>query len=584
MKSWLIKSFIGCLMVICFSHLGSTKVEAAENQMQHLHIHVQLEENGTATITETREMTMQEGTELYIELTNLQDSTLQNFEVSDFEEESDWDLDNSREEKAGRYGVLEVSDGYELVWGIGEYGQNEYQLTYTLSNLVRELEDGQALFWDFNTFGDIPPEELTMEIEGPFNFTPDEMGIWGFGLEGDLFFEDGRVIWESSEPLNENSDVTLLLQFPTFPFTTQVDVDMTLEEQYEMATEGSAYNSREEDLSWVAWLVGGVGLVVAAVIGSIVKVESAKKAAGHLSPASHIKKNKGITYPHAPYTKGDISDIAYYLHPLANGSFDSYFFAYLLKWASEEKIHIEMEETSKFFGTKQNSTIKIINYEEERKIYDQSFRKISKQILDQKGEIPYEAGVWTMLLDAADEYGILDDELMKEWSKKHAKEVMEFAEGLRKYSIYSLENKGYVKEAQTKVLGIKVNVVEGSKKAEELADRIIQFKNYVNELDLKEAASIEQPMSWEELLIWSTLFGKSDEIVKQLEKFFPREWERFTEEAPYFYGGYHSYHGFRRSWSSGLASGGYDPAGGAGGSTSAGGGAGAGGGGGGGAR
>src|SRR5699024_11987111 len=58
------------------------------------------------------------------------------------------DIDASFEEKAYKYGVLDVDNGYELAWGISEYGPQEYNLSYSLSNMVRELEDGQALFWN----------------------------------------------------------------------------------------------------------------------------------------------------------------------------------------------------------------------------------------------------------------------------------------------------------------------------------------------------------------------------------------------------------------------------------------------------
>ncbi|MEG0475123.1 MAG: hypothetical protein RR548_05425 [Carnobacterium sp.] len=96
----------------------------------------------------------------------------------------DWDADASLEEKTGHYGTVETGSGLELIWGIGEYGENEYEVSYTLSNLVRELEDGQALLWNFDTFSDIPAENLTVEITGFEPFTEENVRFWGFGFDG----------------------------------------------------------------------------------------------------------------------------------------------------------------------------------------------------------------------------------------------------------------------------------------------------------------------------------------------------------------------------------------------------------------
>src|SRR5690606_12586980 len=146
------------------------------------------------------------------------------------------------EEKAGKYGVIETDDGLELVWGIGDYGTNEYEVTYTLSNLVRELEDGQALLWNFDTFSDIPAENLTVEISSPEPFTEDNVRFWGFGFDGDIQLVGNTIVWQAEEEVDDSNDVTVLLQFQPGLFNTQVSVEDTLEEQREMAMNGSAYN------------------------------------------------------------------------------------------------------------------------------------------------------------------------------------------------------------------------------------------------------------------------------------------------------------------------------------------------------
>src|SRR5699024_786103 len=132
--------------LICIPHVHA-------NEMASITYDVELQADGSGIITESRRMYLTEDTEIYITFDHLSGSEVTDFEVSDFgeplEEESDWDVSASREEKAGKYGIVETSDGIELCWGIGDYGEHEYTVTYTMTNLVRQLEDGQGMNWQF---------------------------------------------------------------------------------------------------------------------------------------------------------------------------------------------------------------------------------------------------------------------------------------------------------------------------------------------------------------------------------------------------------------------------------------------------
>lgn len=39
-----------------------------------------------------------------------------------------WNIDTTREEKTFKNDIIKTSDGYKLVWGIGEYGYHKYIL------------------------------------------------------------------------------------------------------------------------------------------------------------------------------------------------------------------------------------------------------------------------------------------------------------------------------------------------------------------------------------------------------------------------------------------------------------------------
>src|SRR5699024_1834356 len=130
-KGWLVGVLIGFL----FLFTVPTVVQADDNRLLDIFVEVELLQDGTAIITEHRQMDMQEGTELYIVIEEDGVEVI-DFEVDGLSEVEEWESDQSREEKAGTYGILEKGDGVELVWGIGDYGEQTYVVSYTLTNIV----------------------------------------------------------------------------------------------------------------------------------------------------------------------------------------------------------------------------------------------------------------------------------------------------------------------------------------------------------------------------------------------------------------------------------------------------------------
>ncbi|SFK34908.1 Predicted membrane protein [Marinilactibacillus piezotolerans] len=569
------KKIVSCLMLLMGIGwiVGGQTVYAEDNSMSLIEYDVKLLENGTGIITEHRKMNMTEGTELYIEMNNLQGSEVTDFSVQGFSYNPDWNLNDSREEKAGEYGVLESDEGVELVWGIGEYGEREYELTYTITNMVRQLEDGQALNWNFNTYGEIAPEAMSLTINGPFAFNQENVDIWGFGYEGVVELENGRLTSAAQAQLEPDGRLVILMQFSGSPFNTTVQDDQTLQEQLAESQDGATYNGDGKLSGWLLSLILGIVIGIPSLLGIVFwRIEVRKKEAGKMRSGYALKKrNKGQTYGDIPYTDGDIFDVSYLLQQIQHGTFEDYFFAYLLKWSKEERIKIHTKETDGWLD-KEDTVIELL----QRQNY--SFNKFDNEAMT------FEEKVWSILEEVADLSGKVSEKDMKKWSKKHAKELSELATSMKDESKDILEAKGYIRQEATTYLGMKLPFISATREGERLFDRVAQFENHLNDLKLDESLSYKQTLPWEEFIIWATLYGKGSDVVESLEKFYPEQWNDWVVQYPYFYGGYHGLYGFSHSMSSGMESGGYNAATGAGGSTSIGGGGGAIGGGGGGAR
>ncbi len=232
---------------------ASSAMVFAQSVLHDLDIRVELSRNGDARITETRQMTIDnKGTECYIGLNEMSPSTVKDLSVSDesrqrYENIGEWKVDRSRSEKAGRCGIVEKGNGcYELCWGLGDSGQRTYVTSYTITGLVRGYPDADALrhvFLDEN----VSPKPMHAKVtivgaDTTLVFTPDTCGIWGFRFYGELGFENGTMVAETTGPMNSEAALYIMAQFPKGMLEPAIQTtDDTFEHKKQLALEGSDY-------------------------------------------------------------------------------------------------------------------------------------------------------------------------------------------------------------------------------------------------------------------------------------------------------------------------------------------------------
>lgn len=559
------KIFIALFAFLSIGLISSPYLHA--NEMSSIEYDIELKSDGSGVITETRRMYLTEDTEIYITLDHLAGSEVTNFQVSDFGEpfnyESEWDISASREEKAGKYGIVETNDGLELAWGIGEYGEHEYTVAYTITNMVRNLEDGQGMNWKFfDGENNITPDEMEIRIAGPQPFSTESTRIWGFGFDGEVYLEDGGLVGWSNSALSDSNNITILIQFSDRPFQPSLSLDQTLSEQQEVAMEGSSYNEESSDAGFIAFLIiAGFSLIIFILISiyTILRSRAIKRENPLVTGKQREKINEDKYYRSIPYQQGPITDIAYLLQGIATGSMEDYFNAYLLKWLKEERVSIKKEETGRF-RKKETTIIKLDLRETFQSEFEQRF--------------------WELLSNAANSDGILYDDQLKKSAQKQYQEIQKIETDLANKSKKQLVKMRYLAEGEVKFMGgLTAKVIKGTERGETLFNHIVQFKNYLDDFSLINEREMKEVALWDDLLIWASLYGIADEVAKQLERFYPS----YFEEGYISYTDIYLMHIFTRSMTSGYQSA-VSASQGGGGSTSIGGGGGSFGGGGGGSR
>lgn len=573
------KGLITLGLIVLMAVLGQGT--ALANSMQSIDFHVVLQADGSGIVTETRQMSLSEDTEIYIVMDNLNGSEISNFQVSDFGQpltyEANWNIDDSREEKSGKYGIVTTDSGYELCWGIGEYGDHQYTVTYTISGMVRQLSDGQGMNWQFfDGNGNINPAEMTITVEGPQPFTLENTKIWGFGFVGDIQLSDGRLVGRSMEPISDSNYVTILMQFSDAPFQPVLSLDQTMAEQESIAKEGSSYNQEDgsnnqggnqgDSPSSLLDTLMGIGITllmtisfIFVVIGLFLRNGAIQRAQPLISGKERRKLNQDKYYRQIPYPDGPMTDAAYMLEQVERGKIEDYFNAFLLKWLKSESIDHITEETGFIF--KKNESILQLN----------------------RGQIEgsdLESRLWNMMQSAAGDDNKLAEKEFSKWAKKNYKEIDDLKNDLSKDSKATMVGNGFLVEKEVKVWKVFTStVVSSTEKGEALLDHLVQFENYLKDFSLLNERGAREVMLWDELLIWASLYGIAAEVAKQFEKLYPQ----YAQESQFTPADFYVMSHFTNSFASGYHSG-LSAASGGGGFTGGGGGGGSSGGGGGGSR
>ena len=227
---------------------------AAGPVLRNLNIQVALHDNGDADITELRQMSIDsEGTECYIVIGNLKGSEIREFSVSDesgltYTNEGSWNIHRSRQQKAGRCGIVTKSDGYELCWGLGDSGERFYTVRYTVTNLVRSYNGTDGFNYMFVARNINPsPRKATVTITAPEieqGFPHDSIRIWSFGYHGSIEKEDGTVVATTEGPMTPESAMIVMMELEKGILHPVVSERKSFEDVREAAFEDSDYKEK----------------------------------------------------------------------------------------------------------------------------------------------------------------------------------------------------------------------------------------------------------------------------------------------------------------------------------------------------
>ena len=459
----------------------------ARPQLHDLDIRVVLYKNGDALISETRKMTIDsEGTECYIGLANMGQSTIKDLTVTDETGAryvyTDWDVSESRSWKQYKCGIVTPKRGYELCWGLGAEGARTYTTTYIMTGLVRGYPDACAIRHVFlDTAVSPKPEHARVAIttaDTTMVISDETCGLWGFKFQGELWFENGYMMAETTEPMNSEAGLYLMARFPKEMFEPTIWEEDSFEDKKEEAFEGSdyEYDEDEDDMSGFEWLMfilvygGAALLVIGSVVWRIYSVWSAKR-----------KLNKNLLWYRDIPLNGNLQEANKILNAYKyfNSDYNNLMSACILKLISMGIITIETKPNHK--GKMEPNFV----------IHD--YKEIDKQPVLMRQ-------LYKIFKESAGSDRVLEPWELKSYmrSTSHQSVIDQFVTTLhakKDLSKYPPTDKG-------------VNEVFGLRK-------------FLKEFTLLDERELKEVTLWKDYMIYATLFGIADKVIKEMKQVNP---------------------------------------------------------------
>lgn len=225
------------------------------SEVRFLDIDVRLRHNGSADITEKWDINVDDKiSEWYLVQQNLGKIHIHDFSVRDeagpYTDDSPWDIDRSRAEKAGKYGIVDKGgNNYELCWGVGSSGSHQYTVTYTMTNFVKQLNDSCAFNHMFvaRNLSDI--DQIHLRFSADSAMTRSNTRMWAFGhRQGNIHLNDSAgIVEEDIYNFTSSSAVIVMLAFAPGMFDPTNVVDEDFSAMKERALTGSEYGNGDTD-------------------------------------------------------------------------------------------------------------------------------------------------------------------------------------------------------------------------------------------------------------------------------------------------------------------------------------------------
>lgn len=477
--------------------------------IDNIDMDIYVDENGKATVTETWNASVNQGTEGWHPYYNLGSSSISVISASmddkDYEIVENWDENDSLSGKAYKAGLYIVDNNeVDVVFGITSYGSHIYKITYEITNFVSNLTDSDIIYWQLFPYDfSAKPENVSIKISSFYEF-PDTLDVWGYGKYGaPCYVKDGSIYMTSDGEISSSEYLTLLAKFPVNTFDSESKLENDFNYYKEMADKGSVKYKEKKDK--ISDIISNIFSIVFYSFFFFMIFKFVKKAA----------KNNNYTFENncdkLPKDINNFRDIpckkdvyrAYWVADTFNisKSKNDFLGVLLLKWIYNDNVIVETINSKKLFKEVKEDVI------------------IFKNIPDSTNQ--YELKMYEYMKEASLDSKLEKDEF-KKWCKKNYSKVLDWFDDVLDYEKNELINEGKVITNTKKSLGIITNTTYTVK--EQMQTEAIELKGLkkflteFSQIDKKEPIEVKL---WNEYLMYAQILGIADKVMEKFKNLYP---------------------------------------------------------------
>lgn len=475
--------------------LPALTLGARDQKVRDVDINLTLIRNGNIVIHERWDVdTGDQITEWYLVRENLGDIEINRFSVYDgdndkLEDVGEWDVNRSRAEKAGKYGIVHKPGGVELCWGVGEYGDHVYHAIYVMTRAVKSLDDYDMLHLQVVSPGlSSPPQHVRVQVKGseiPIDTT--NTRIWGFGFEGhSAFLPDSTVVFESEKPLETDDSVIILLRFDKGLINSPSVQERPFQEALDIAMEGADFGKDEEKDDPIAT---GIALFFTCLIMWF----------AFLRPFFRMFKN--ISGPPIVQLGFRPKDAPWWRDIPMNG--DLRMADYILTRTNQSPSTGALPIAC-ILRLIHNGCLRV-----NREAEGPAILSFTDKHLDKVD--PSSRTLYYMLKSASGEDKLLQDKEFSQWAIRNARQISDWECQNRTEALDGLANAGWFNTSKS------VLTPEGKEEAK----RMFGLKSFLSKFTLMDQREAVEANLWKEYMVYGALFGITDKVAKQLKDIDP---------------------------------------------------------------
>lgn len=509
-------------LILCFALLFSLPLSAfAANQVNTMDIQAVIYEDGSMYVTQVWEGDFNEGTESYIPMNAPDYLTISQLTVSDqngaYETVPEWNIDWSFEEKAKKCGIHDTDSGYEICFGISNYGQNRYAIEYKLDNVIGAYSDRDGFNFRFVNDGmNTTPTDVKVEIRlaDGMPITDEIADIWGFGYDGQVEFSDGAILAYTESSIYSENYVTVLFSLDKGILSPSRQEPGSFEEVKETAFSGSDYNDTGEEVSTfeaIVTMLLSIGLPIGLIIWffRMKKKRAEKKRQRFAERFGYFRDIPNGGNLSATYALGRLFEVC------EDGAILSTGMLRLIQLGCLSPV--ETQEVGFMGKTKETVSLRLIGSSH-----------------DSMNE--YDEYLYTVLESAAGSDAILQAKELERFVSQNDKLLRAYIQKCDSAGKTYLNQKHCLKRWNTPV-----KLTDLTPSGEQELGELMGLKRYLTDFSLVAERGLKEMPIWRELLTYAMLFGIADQVAEQMKALYPQISAELTDYSQSMVTAY-SYH------------------------------------------